>query len=159
MILIFDCIRKPQNLGAVLRLALASNSQVYITGNSLKHDHPKTRSQMYKWARPKAKTDIETLVDVKYNNSLEDLVDHLRSNGYRIIATSPRAEIIYTELDYTDDNYALVFGTEYGGLSKKKLEIMDMAIRIPMFNDLESLNLSNSVAIILYEAMRQRGFK
>jgi tRNA G18 (ribose-2'-O)-methylase SpoU len=159
VIVVLDCIRKPQNLGAVLRLVLATNSQVYVTGNSLKHNHPKAKSQIYKWARPSADVDIETLVDVRYVDSLEELTNEFRSKGYRVIATSPRAGITYTDLDYTNDNFVVVFGSEYGGLSSKKLEMMDMTIKIPMLNDMESLNLSNAVAIILYEAMRQRGFK
>lgn len=159
MIVVLDCIRKAENLGAILRVILATNSQVYITGDSLKHTHRKARYQMQKWARLPTYEDVKNLVDVKYMDNLDELVKEFRSYGYRIIGTGPRAETLYTSLDYTADDFILVFGSEVGGLSRKKLEMMDTVIKIPILGDLESLNLANSVAIILYEALRQRGFK
>lgn len=159
MTIVLDCIRKAQNLGAVLRLALAANAQVYLTGDSLKHTHHKVKSQMQKWARLPVFADVETLVDVKYADSLEDLVNDFRAKGYRIIGTSPHAEAIYTDLDYTKDDFIIVFGPEVSGLSRRKLEMMDIIVKIPMSGNVESLNLATSVAIIIYEVLRQQGFK
>jgi len=157
--IILDCIRKAQNLGAVMRLMMASNAKVYLTGDALKHTHHKVKTQMQKWARLPVFDDVENLVDVEYSDTLEELVNDLRAKGYRIIGTSPHAEAIYTDLDYTKDDFVLVFGTEVTGLSRRKLEMMDTTVKIPMLGDVDSLNLATSVAVIIYEVMRQRGFK
>ena len=159
MTIVLDCIRKAQNLGAVMRLVMAADTNVYLTGDSLKHTHRKVKTQMQKWARLPDFADVEALVDVKYADTLEELVTDLRSKGCRIIGTSPHAEAVYTDIDYTPDNLVLVFGSEVSGLSRKKLEMMDTTVRIPMLGDVDSLNLATSVAVIIYEALRQRGFR
>ena len=159
MIIALDCIRKAQNLGAVMRLVLASNAEVYLTGDSLKHTHRKVKSQMQKWARLPNFDDIETLVDVKYSDTLEELIIDFQNRGYRVIGTSPHAEVIYTDLDYTRDDFVMVFGPEVSGLSKRKLEMMDTTVTIPMLGNVDSLNLATSVGIVIYEILRQRGFR
>ena len=159
MIIVMDCIRKAQNIGAVMRLVIAANAEIYLTGDSLRHDHPKVKNQMQKWARLPHLNDTESLIDVKYREYLEDLVNEIRPKGYRVIGTSPHAETVYTDIDYTGDDFALVFGPEKSGLSRVKLGMMDMNITIPMMGDLDSLNLATSAAVIIYEALRQRGFK
>jgi len=159
MTIVLDCIRKAQNISAVMRLVLASNADVYLTGDSLKHTHPKVKTQIQKWARLPDFADIEKLVDVKYADTLEELVSDFRAKGYRIIGTSPHAETLYTDLDYTADDFIIVFGPEVSGLSRRKLEMMDVVVRIPMLGNVDSLNLAASVAIVVYEALRQRGFR
>jgi tRNA G18 (ribose-2'-O)-methylase SpoU len=157
--IVLDCIRKAQNLGAVMRLVLASNADVYLTGDSLKHTHPKVKTQMQKWARLPNFADVETLIDVKYADTLDELVNDFRAEGYRIIGASPHAEVIYTDIDYTTDDFIIVFGPEVSGLSRRKLEMMDTVIKIPMLGNVDSLNLATSVAIVIYEVLRQRGFR
>jgi tRNA G18 (ribose-2'-O)-methylase SpoU len=157
--IVLDCIRKAQNLGAVMRLVVASNADVYLTGDSLKHTHPKVKTQMQKWARLPSFADVETLVDVKYADTLEEAVRDFRAKGYRVIGTSPHSDIIYTDIDYTADDFIIVFGPEVSGLSRRKLEMMDTIVKIPMLGDLDSLNLATSVSVIVYEALRQQGFR
>lgn len=159
MILVLDCIRKAQNLGAVMRLVMATNAEVYLTGDALKHTHRKVKSQMQKWARLPVFDDVEDLVNVKYVDTLEELVNDFRAKGYKIIGTSPHAEAIYTEVDYAKDDFLMVFGTEVSGLSRAKLEMMDTTITIPMLGKVDSLNLATSVAIVMYEVLRQQDFK
>ena len=61
-------------------------------------------------------------------------------------------------MQYEEDAY-IMFGKESGGIPEEiLLENQETAIRIPMMNDIRSLNLSNSVAIVLYEALRQHNF-
>ena len=61
-------------------------------------------------------------------------------------------------MQYEEDAY-IMFGKESGGIPEEiLLENQETAIRIPMMNDIRSLNLSNSVAIVLYEALRQNNF-
>lgn len=159
MIIVLDCIKKAQNLGAVMRLVMATNAEVYLTGDALKHTHRKVKSQMQKWARLPVFDDVEELVNVKYVDTLEELANDFRAKGYKIIGTSPHAESIYTEVDYTKDDFLIVFGTEVTGLSRAKLEMMDTTITIPMLGKVDSLNLATSVAIVMYEALRQQGFR
>jgi tRNA (guanosine-2'-O-)-methyltransferase len=83
----------------------------------------------------------------------------LKAAGYRIIATRlEKRATPYTEIDYTQP-LALVFGNESGGISAESLAFADEVVRIPMFGMVQSLNLSVSVAVILYEALRQRAAK
>ena len=66
---------------------------------------------------------------------------------------------VYSDANLTSDNLYLIFGKETKGLDENLLlDNYDRCIRIPMINDARSLNLSNSVAIIGYEALRQQGF-
>ena len=69
-----------------------------------------------------------------------------------------KAKHIYTEVEYKQDDY-IMFGKESAGIPEEILvEHPDDCIRIPMLPDIRSLNLSNSVNIVLYEALRQNGF-
>ena len=117
------------------------------------------KTQMQKWARLPVFDDVEDLINVKYADTLEELVDDFRAKGYRIIGTSPHAEAMYADLDYTADDFIIVFGTEVSGLGRAKLEMMDTTITIPMLGNVDSLNLATSVAIVMYEILRQQGFK
>ncbi len=87
-----------------------------------------------------------------------DCYDHLRKNGYRIIATSPhKGDVIPDSLDISQ-RLALVFGTELEGLSEYALKHADGYVRIPMYGFTESFNISVSAAIILHhltEKMRR----
>ncbi len=71
---------------------------------------------------------------------------------------STKAKKIYTEVSYGMDDF-IMFGKESGGIPEEILvENEENCIRIPMLEQIRSLNLSNSVAIVLYEALRQNGF-
>jgi tRNA (cytidine/uridine-2'-O-)-methyltransferase len=80
--------------------------------------------------------------------------------GARLWFIESGGEMHYAEADFRPDDY-LVFGRETAGLPKGLLaENREHWLRIPMFNSgARSLNLSNSVALVLYEALRQQGFK
>ncbi|MEN6560678.1 MAG: RNA methyltransferase [Acidobacteriota bacterium] len=83
----------------------------------------------------------------------------LKGAGYEIVATHlVRDAVPYTEIDFARPT-ALVFGSEAEGISEECLAFADRNVRIPMFGMVQSLNLSVSVAVILYEALRQRAAK
>ncbi|MBR5401826.1 MAG: tRNA (uridine(34)/cytosine(34)/5-carboxymethylaminomethyluridine(34)-2'-O)-methyltransferase TrmL, partial [Treponema sp.] len=70
-----------------------------------------------------------------------------------------KAKHVYTDVEYSDNDY-IMFGKESAGIPEEILvEHPDDCIRIPMLPEIRSLNLSNSVNIVLYEALRQNGFK
>lgn len=80
--------------------------------------------------------------------------DHLDS---RVLACSTRGTTRYDQVDY-QNNDALLFGPETRGLPQALIDNADLGLRIPMRPGNRSLNLSNSVAVIAYEAWRQQGF-
>jgi TrmH family RNA methyltransferase len=80
----------------------------------------------------------------------------LRACGIRIVAAAPQANVRYTEADLRGP-VALAVGAEDEGLSAAWLEGADVAVRIPMQGRVNSLNVATSAALLLYEAVRQRG--
>ncbi len=76
----------------------------------------------------------------------------------RIFMATTKAHTVYTEVKFEPDDY-IMFGKESAGIPEEILvENESTCIRIPMLSDIRSLNLSNSVAVVLYEALRQQGF-
>lgn len=88
-----------------------------------------------------------------------DYADFLEKNpGAKIYMATTKAKRIYTEVTYEPDCY-IMFGKESAGIPEEILvENEKNCIRIPMMNEIRSLNLGNSAAIVLYEALRQNGF-
>lgn len=86
--------------------------------------------------------------------------DFLKKNpGARIYMATTKASQVYSEVSYEDGCY-IMFGRESAGIPEEILvEHEETAVRIPMFGEIRSLNLGNSVAVVLYEALRQRGFE
>jgi len=83
----------------------------------------------------------------------------LKKAGFEIVATHLQKDAIpYTDIDFAKP-VALVFGSESEGISDGALAFADKVVRIPMLGMVQSLNLSVSVAVILYEALRQRAAK
>ena len=88
--------------------------------------------------------------------STEECLKHLKQKGFKIAATCLGEESTpYTTIDYTQP-LAVVFGNESEGISEEARNLADYVIKIPMIGMAQSLNLSVSVGVILYEAMKQR---
>ena len=103
----------------------------------------------------RAGLDYWDKLDLTVYPSLDDfLTKHAGANMYYL---STKAKQRYTDIRYPDDCY-LLFGKETKGLPESLVFGTENALRIPMGKDIRSLNLSNSVAIVLYEALRQQGF-
>jgi tRNA (guanosine-2'-O-)-methyltransferase len=101
-------------------------------------------------------TRAEKWVDVHIHKSIGDCLLPLREKGFKVAVTHlDKDAISYTDLDYTLP-LAVVFGSESEGVSRETLELADLRVRIPMLGMVQSLNLSVSVGVILYEAMKQR---
>ncbi len=104
----------------------------------------------------RAGLDYWQYLDLSYHDSIEDLWKKYPDARYFYCST--HAKQSYSNVEFRDGDF-LVFGKETAGLPKTLLaEHMDEAIRIPMGDGQRSLNLSNAVAIILYEALRQNSF-
>ena len=89
----------------------------------------------------------------------DDFNDFLEKNpGAKIYMATTKGRHVYTEVSYEPDCY-IMFGKESAGIPEEILvEHKEDCVRIPMIGDIRSLNLGNSVAIVLYEALRQNGF-
>lgn len=101
-------------------------------------------------------TRAEKWLHFSHFASTEECLDQLKQKGFKIVATHLGEESIpYTAIDFTQP-LAIVFGNESEGISKEARSLADFVIKIPMIGMAQSLNLSVSVGIILYEAMKQR---
>ena len=137
-------IFQPHNASAVLRTCDCFGVQdVHIVENRNAYNiNPEVELGSAQW-----------LNMYRYNKSENNTVvaiEHLKKNGYRIIATTPHAE----DVDLHDFNLdkgpvALLFGTERRGLSDQSIELADEYLKIPMYGFSESLNISVSAAIVL----------
>ncbi len=104
-------------------------------------------------------TRADKWLEIAVHESPAACLEPLKRAGFEILATHLREDSIpYTEVDLTGP-VALVFGSESEGISDEALAFADRVVRIPMLGMVQSLNLSVSVAVILYEALRQRAVK
>jgi len=104
----------------------------------------------------RAGLDYWHMVEIHYYDSFRELRENYRDHTFYYVTTKGRR--LYTEMSYGSDDF-LVFGKETAGLPRELLDANpECCIRIPMANAARSLNLANSVAIVIYEAWRQTGF-
>lgn len=147
---VFENIHDPHNVSAIFRTCDAAGiPRVSLIYNVEKFPKigKKSSASAYKWIeREKFKT-------------VEECYSQLRKENFVIYASSlnSNSKILY-ELDFTKKT-AIVFGNEHRGLSKEAEELADERFFIPMFGMVQSLNVSVSAAITIYEALRQRTLK
>ena len=139
----------PENTGNIGRTCCASGTSLHLIeplGFHLTEKNLKRSGRDY-WE----KLDVHRYCDYE-----EFMEMHPDANIY--FATT-KAERAYTEVEFKDGDY-IMFGKESAGIPEEILvENRAHCIRIPMGHDIRSLNLANSVAIVLYEALRQTGFE
>ncbi len=138
----------PQNTGNISRTCAATGASLHlikplgfeITDSKLK----------------RAGLDYWQYLDIHYYEDIEDFFTKTKGGHYYYFTTkAPRA---YTDVEYPENCY-LIFGKETKGLPEELLEKnLERCVRIPMLENLRSLNLSNSAAIAVYEVLRQGGF-
>ncbi|ALC99102.1 RNA methyltransferase [Actinomyces sp. oral taxon 414] len=144
---IFYCPRIPGNSGAAIRLSANTGSMLHLVDPLFDMDDAKLR---------RAGLDYHDLASTRVHGTWEECLERVPG---RIIAFTARAQQLYTQVDWRDDD-ALLFGPEPTGLPE---EIMahprvDERVRIPMVGASRSLNLANAAAIGLYGAWRALGF-
>ena len=138
----------PQNTGNIARTCA-------VTGSSLHLVRPLGFSIDDRYLK-RAGLDYWHLLDIYYYDTFNELRQRFSKNTFYYLTT--KGTRFYTEVNYSPEDF-LVFGKETGGLSREILEENSAyCIRIPMINEVRSLNLSNSAAIVIYEAWRQCGF-
>lgn len=90
--------------------------------------------------------------------SLTSTLKYLKESGFKIVAATEKGDYDYTKANYKDP-VCIIMGAEDTGVPYEHLALCDEWIKIPMFGNIESLNVSVAAGILLYEAIRQRGFK
>ena len=157
--LIYDCLRSPHDFANILQVVLATQScELHITGNSLRHDHPKVLGKVKSWSAKIRSQGLPNL-PIFYYPSLDECVSAMKKKGIRMIGTSPQAKKSFLSMDLGGDDFAIVFGTEVGGLSKTKMPMMDEMVVIPMSDELDFMTLSVVTPIVVYEILSQQKTK
>ncbi len=146
LIMVIESVEKPGNLGAILRTADAAKVDAVIICD------PKT--DLY---NPNV---IRSSLGCVFSNqviacSTEEVIEWFNKNSINIYIATPESDKYYYELNYTKPS-AIIFGSESEGLSKKWNFLSKNKITIPMKGKIDSLNVSVSTAIVIFEAIRQR---
>ncbi len=138
----------PQNAGNIARTCAVTKSTLHLIkplGFSVEDKYLK-----------RAGLDYWNLLDIYYYDNFDDF---LKKNKYPVIfMATTKSKKLYTDVQYQQNDY-IMFGKESAGIPEEiLLQYPQTSVRIPMFEQARSLNLSNAVAVVLYEALRQQNF-
>ena len=138
----------PANTGNIGRTCVATNSRLHL----IEPLGFKLNEKMLK----RAGLDYWDKLDVTVYSDYQDFLD--KNPGAKIYMATTKGRHVYSDVSYEPDCF-IMFGKESAGIPEEILhENKENSIRIPMNPSIRSLNLSNSVAIVLYEALRQQNF-
>ena len=146
LIVVLESVEKPGNLGAVLRSADAAGADAVIVCDPL--------TDIYNPNLVRASIGAVFTVPT-VAASTDEVIPWLKEKGIRILTAQLQDSSLYYDYDMRGGT-ALVMGTESTGLTERWRQAADAHIRIPMLGALDSLNVSVSTAILLFEAVRQR---
>ena len=141
----------PSNTGNIGRTCVATQTRLHLI--------EPLGFKLNEKALKRAGLDYWDKLDVTVYSDYKDFLErNPQARGSMYFATT-KAHKVYSDVSYRPDCY-LMFGRESAGIPEEILvDNEDHCIRIPMWGDIRSLNLSNSAAIVLYEALRQNGFE
>lgn len=138
----------PQNTGNIARTCAATGSALHL----IEPMGFTVTDAKFK----RAGLDYWNKLDITYYKNIDDFYEKTAGGSYFYFST--KAPRCYTDTEYPDECY-LIFGKESRGIPEEILKKnLDKCVRIPMLENLRSLNLSNSAAIAVYEVLRQRRF-
>ena len=139
----------PHNTGAIARTCAATGARLHLI-KPLGFD---ISDRMVK----RCGLDYWYLVDISVYENIDEYFSKNGDNNLYLATT--KAPTAYSQADMSGENASIMFGKETAGLPQWLREkYRDRCIRIPMISQARSLNLSNSVAVLAYEALRQQGF-
>ncbi len=145
-VVVGEAIEKPGNLGAMVRTADAAGVDAIVSSDPLTD-----------WGNPNvvraSKGALFSMQVVQASN--DDTLGWLREHGIQIVVATPQAAVRYTDVDLRVP-VAIVVGTEKHGVSERWLHEADIAVQIPMFGKMNSLNVATATALLIYEVVRQR---
>ena len=138
----------PANTGNIGRTCVATDTRLHL----IQPLGFKLNDKLIK----RAGLDYWDKLDVTVYSDYQDFLE--RNPGAKIYMATTKGHHVYSDVKYEPDCF-LMFGKESAGIPEEILvDNEDRCVRIPMWGDIRSLNLSNSVSIVLYEALRQNGF-
>ncbi|MGO3018290.1 MAG: tRNA (cytidine(34)-2'-O)-methyltransferase [Anaerococcus sp.] len=139
----------PGNVGNIGRTCVLTESRLHLV-RPFKFDFSDK-------ALKKAGIDYWDKLDLKIHDSLDEFLDYIEDKNYYLVETG--TDTVYSDVDFNEGDF-LIFGREKEGIDQKILERnKDKIVTIPMTKKINrSLNLANSVSIVLYEALRQNKF-
>lgn len=146
-VLILDGITDVRNFGAIARTAECAGVDAIVI--------PQHGSVSVGGDAVKTSAGALLHIPVCRERSVRGAVQFLKDNGYRVVAVSEKADINYTEANFTDP-VALVMGAEDVGISPDVYDLCDLSVGIPMFGKIGSLNVSVAAGVLMYEVVRQR---
>lgn len=139
----------PANTGNIGRTCVATGTRLHLI--------EPLGFQLTEKALRRAGMDYWPQLDVTRYLNYQDFLE--KNPGAKLYMATTKARKVYTEVAYEPDCY-IMFGKESAGIPEEILkEHPDTSVRIPMVGETRSLNLGNSAAIVLYEALRQNGFE
>jgi TrmH family RNA methyltransferase len=146
-LVVLEGIEKPGNVGAMLRTCDAAGVDAVLLANA--------RTDLYNPNLIRASLGSVFTVPIAVDSS-ESILKWLQMNGVTVYSAVVEAKTVYTKVNFSTPT-ALVLGTEASGLSNLWHQAPCIPITIPMRGRIDSLNVSNACAILVYEALRQRG--
>lgn len=138
----------PANTGNIGRTCVATNTKLHLI--------EPLGFKMNEKSLKRAGLDYWDKLEVSVYCDFEEFLE--KNRGAKLYLATTKAKLVYTQVHYEPDAF-LVFGPESRGLPEELLiRYPESCVRIPMWGEIRSLNLSNAAAIVLYEALRQNGF-
>ena len=143
----------PQNTGNIARTCAAIGAKLHLV-------RPLGFEISDKYVK-RAGLDYWDKLDIEKHSSLQAFLEKYKPEENNMYFVTTKGQTCYSDVDYSKmDEVFLLFGKETKGLPEDLLQkYIDKTIRIPMRSTLRSLNLSNSVAIVIYEVLRQKKFE
>ena len=150
-IVLLDDVQDPGNLGTIFRTCEASGiKDILMTSDCCDCYMPKVlRASMSSIFR----------LNLYIIDDILNMINRAKKHKYSLISTAPKSNNKYYNYDFTKQKNIIVFGNEANGIRKEILSLCDDSINIPMDGSIESLNVSISCALILYEIKKQKDIK
>ena len=147
-LVILDGIEDSHNLGSIIRTCVCAGVDGIII--------PSRRNVQVNATVDKTSAGAINHIPIIKVNSLVNAVQKLKNSDWWVVAADASAKDNYYDVKYDDMNFALVMGAEHAGVSKAILKLSDFVVKIPMYKNFNSLNVSNALSAIIFETVRQK---
>ena len=147
-LVILDGIEDSHNLGSIIRTCVCAGVEGIII--------PSRRNVQVNASVEKTSAGAINHIPIIKVNSLVNAVQKLKNSDWWVVAADASAKDNYYDVKYDDMNFALVMGAEHAGVSKSILKLSDFVVKIPMYKNFNSLNVSNALSAIIFETVRQK---